>query len=264
MSENNKCVYLHKDKEGIVRYVGSGSIFRANITNAKSCRCKQYEDFVTNHGKLEVEIVAKSLSKIEAENLERDLFDKYQETILNRNRPSSEIPLTKEMFEKFLYYDETSLSGLRWKISVGRFNRIKANSQAGCLNDGGYYLVRLNNKLYKAHRIIVVLHGINVSGKVVDHIDRDGSNNKILNLRVVSQKENMQNVSEHKLSSINKSGVQGVHYHKRGYWVASWYEHGKIKRKYFKITKYSSSEEALTAATEYRKQMVNLYYKIKE
>lgn len=120
----------------------------------------------------------------------------------------------------------------------------------------GYYAVRLQGKPYQVHRIIALLHDLDVDGFLIDHIDRNRGNNKISNLRVVSPKENMQNMS---ISSKNTSGTQGVHYKKQGYWVASWYEHGKQKFKYFPIKDYSSSEEAFKAAVEYRQRMIELY-----
>lgn len=257
---NNKCVYLHKDKEGIVRYVGSGTKYRAYLTYAKSCRGKSYADYVEANGNLEVYIVAEGLSKLEAENLERELYDKYSETILNYNRPSSVKSMTKEMFEQYLYYDESSKTCLRWKVNViggkGAI-RIKADFEAGSLNTNGYYEVGIQGVRYRAHRIVALLHGFEVEGFVVDHKDRNRSNNNISNLRVVSQKENSQNLS---LSSNNKSGVQGVSYNKLGYWIASWCEGGKRKLKHFSIKKYTSLEEAFEAAVEYRKQMTQLHY----
>lgn len=257
MMENNKCVYLHKDCDGIVRYVGSGTVRRSRETYANSNRGKLYSKFVEANGKLEVEIVAKNLSKLQAEDLERELFDAYKETIMNINRPVSINSMTKEMFDEYVYYDETSKSCLRWKVDRGR--GLKANSEAGSLNKGdGYYQVKLQGKVYAAHRIVAVLHGLTVNGFVIDHIDRDRANNKISNLRVVSQKENMLNKS---ISSRNTSGIQGISYDKlQNRWVVSWCEDGNFKVKQFPILNYNSSEEAFNAAIRYRQQMVELYY----
>lgn len=264
MNEDNRfCVYVHKDKEGVVKYVGSGTEYRAYQTHTSSHRGKKYAEFVEANGKPEVEILAKGLSKFEAEDLERELFDNHRYTILNNRRPASVKILTKEMFEEYLYYDETSKSCLRWKIDrvsgTGKIER-KANSEAGGLKPSGYYELTFKGKYYRVHRIVCVLHDIEVDGKVVDHIDRDKSNNKISNLKVVYQKENMQNVSRHKLSAANTSGVQGVYYMKRGYWVASWQEKGKSRFKHFPIKNYISPEDAFNAAVEFRNQMVSLHY----
>lgn len=265
MSNNSKVVYLHKDSNGVVRYIGSGGMSRAYLTCSDSGRGKRYTEFVKANGKLEVEIVAENLSKIEAEDLERELYDKHKETTLNARRPNSINSMSKSMFEEHLYYDETSSSCLRWKIDrvcgKGRVHA-KAGSEAGCLDkSNNYCIVGLMGKFYQAHRIICVLHGLEVDGKVVDHVDRDKRNNKISNLRIVTQKENCYNIG---MRSDNTSGVRGISYDKQGYWVASWYEEGKQKLKNFSVKNYPSSEAAFNSATEYRKKMVELHYKFGE
>lgn len=254
---SNKCVYVHKDSNDVIRYVGSGTLERAYLTCANSARGKEYANFVEANGKLNVEIVAKELSKKEAEDLERELFDEHSETIFNCRRPSSTKPMNKEMFEPYLYYDETSKSCLRWKVSVN--SKIKVNSEAGWFSKlNGYYEIQLKGYAYKVHRIIALLHNLNIDDFVIDHIDRNKSNNKINNLRVVSQKQNMLNRG---INLNNTSGVQGVYYDKRGKsWTARWSEEGIPKTKSFQIKNYLSSEDAFKFAVQYRKQMVDLHY----
>lgn len=265
MMVDNKCVYLHKSTDGVVKYVGSGNIERAYQTHASSHRGKRYADYVEVNGKLEVEIVTEDLSKLQAEDLERELYDKYFETVLNICRPSSFKAMVKEVFDEYFYYDESSVSCLRWRtdmIAANGYVVKKANSEAGWLNkSSGYYQVGFQRKVFLAHRIITVLHGFEVDGFVIDHIDRNRTNNKISNLRVVTQKENSQNLSRHKLSSKNTSGIQGVSYDKQGYWTASWMQEGKQKLKHFPIKNYESLEDAFNDATEYRQHMVDLHYK---
>lgn len=257
INENNKCVYVHKDKEGVVRYVGSGTLNRANDTYANRFRGKKYAEYVEANGKLEVEIVSEELTKLEAENLERELYDKYDESILNYNKPSSARSISKEIFEEFLYYDETSKSCLRWKVDLGQ--RAKTGSEAGCLHKStGYYVVRLQGALYQSHRIVALLHNLEVNNFVIDHVDRNRANNKISNLRVVTRKENSQNLS---IRSDNSSGVQGVSYDKRdNQWTATWYEEGEQRRKHFPIKNFQSSEDAFQAAVEYRQRMQDFHY----
>ncbi len=256
MIKNNKCVYLHKDSEGIVRYVGSGTIERAFKRYASSNRGKPYMEYVLNFGKLSVEIIAKDLSKVEAEDLERQLYDLHEDTILNCKKPSSEKILTREMFEDFLYYDETSPSCLRWKVDI--YQTTKANTQAGGVHTKtGYFLICLHGIRYWTHRIIMVLNGIDVNGLVVDHIDGNKSNNKIKNLRAVSNQVNNQ---FNKLNCRNKSGVTGVSLSNNGYWVASWHVDGVHFRKHFPIANYATSNDAKLAAISFRDEMVRLHY----
>lgn len=258
MSELNKVVYLHKDSEGVVRYVGSGTVKRANLICANSNRGSKYAEYVKANGKLEVEIISEGLTKLEAEGLEMELFEEHKDTILNHRKPSSAKSMSKQMFEDLLYYDDTSTSCLRWKVDAG--NRIKTNSEAGTLCNNGYFQVKVKGITFKVHRIVALLHNLNVDGMVVDHIDRNRSNNKISNIRVVTQKENMQNKSMYELSSNNTSGVQGVSYDKRqNRWTVSWYEDGKCRQKCFPI-KDCAVLEAFNDAVEYREQMIEIHY----
>lgn len=188
------CVYTHNDNLGNVKYIGSGSISRANKTQAKSNRGKKYQTFVEKFGKLNVVIISKNLSKIESLQLESDLYDQHQhESLLNIRKPSKVKPIpSQEQLDSLFQYNEDSPSCLRWKVSKGT---AKVNSVAGRKNKQGYWQVQMNNKLYLVQRIIITLHCISLSTEqVVDHIDHDPSNNKINNLRVVSQAQNSRNL----------------------------------------------------------------------
>ena len=63
-------------------------------------------------------------------------------------------------------------------------------------------------------------------GKVVDHINGDGLDNRRLNLRVVTQQQNKRNLGGALTNS--KSGVRGVYWHKqRNKWAAAIRHNGK-------------------------------------
>jgi len=75
-----------------------------------------------------------------------------------------------------------------------------------------YRQVEIFGKGYKVHRIIWEMHNGEIpDGYVVDHIDGDGLNNKIENLRIVDSLESMHNLPRQK---TNKTGVVGVCWHK--------------------------------------------------
>lgn len=76
-----------------------------------------------------------------------------------------------------------------------------------------------------AHAVVLFLHGIIVGpDQVVDHINGDPADNRLSNLRVVTQGENMRNM---KRVSTNTSGVPGVGFHKAaGKWTAEIYAQG--------------------------------------
>ena len=70
----------------------------------------------------------------------------------------------------------------------------------GSINKGnGYRHVKINNKIYQYHRVVYFIHNpdwdIHNSSmdNMIDHIDRDRSNNNIENMRVATNQENLWN-----------------------------------------------------------------------
>ncbi len=96
-----------------------------------------------------------------------------------------------------VYYDETSPSCLRWKVSgPGK----AFHGVAGTKRDDGYYSVAINNKRYLVHRVVWVLFHYKIDRTlVIDHIDRNPSNNFIDNLRLVTQGENNKNKGSYRV-----------------------------------------------------------------
>lgn len=102
-----------------------------------------------------------------------------------------------------------------------------------------YRMTRVDGKLYYIHRLVwKMATGEEPTGQI-DHINGDGLDNRLENLRLVSPIENQRNQRKR---STNTSGAVGVN-HEDGRWVAS------ITVNYKKITlgRYSSFEEALSA-----------------
>jgi len=131
---------------------------------------------------------------------------------------------------------------LHWLPQPGtRCNNVR--SRAGCFSTKGYRVIRIDNCLYKEHRIIWVMNNGPISdGLVVDHIDRNPSNNKLGNLRLVSSSVN----------NINKLS-KGVSYDKaRNKWKAQLTFEGKqVLNK-----RFNSYEEAVNA---YATAKLNLF-----
>lgn len=93
---------------------------------------------------------------------------------------------------------------LYWKRKA---SQMKPGDLAGCDNGYGYTIVRFSKKNYLAHRVIWLWHNEYLPETIIDHIDRDTSNNRIENLRVVSDQCNVRNS---KTPATNKTGVRGV------------------------------------------------------
>lgn len=112
-----------------------------------------------------------------------------------------------------------------------------------------YIHVRLNGRKYKAHRVAWFLYyGVWPIGDI-DHIDGDGLNNKIQNLRDVPRQINCRNGSMHK---NNTTGVAGVNFRKdNGKWVArgSKIVEGKFVREY--LGQFDTLDEAKKARKDW-------------
>lgn len=106
---------------------------------------------------------------------------------------------------------------LIWR-KVSNYRNDRIGKKAGCLSKvSGYILVRVNNKLHRASRLIWQWHYGNLKDSDhIDHINGIPTDNRISNLRQCTRSENMRNM---KLSKRNKSGRVGVHL-SRGKWTA--------------------------------------------
>lgn len=106
----------------------------------------------------------------------------------------NEIPLEK--VKSLLSIDESSLTGLKWKVTVGRARK---GSDAGSLDSYGYYIVKIQGIKYRNHRLVwAMVNGCIQEGMTIDHIDRDPSNNKISNLRLADQHLQLMNRKSYK------------------------------------------------------------------
>jgi len=91
------------------------------------------------------------------------------------------------------------------------FNRVYAGKPCGHLNKQGYLVIRVAGFLCKAHRLAwLYVHGA-MPKELLDHINRNRSDNRICNLREASPTLNAQNAS---IRVDNTSGVTGVSWHK--------------------------------------------------
>lgn len=135
-----------------------------------------------------------------------------------------------------LFIDRSSPSGISW--DSGR--------HAGTLNKRGYWVVQVNGKQERAHRVVFCLHhGIpmsDIDGWEIDHKDQNKANNSPDNLRKATRSQNAQNVKCYG----NNSGHKGVYLTKYGTFRVNV---SGVHRGTFKTL-----EEAVAASDEARKE----------
>lgn len=98
-----------------------------------------------------------------------------------------------------------------WKIWNARF----ASKVAGTLRvtkRDRYFYIHFGGRLFAAHRLIWAFVKGEVPPDLVDHINGDTEDNRIENLRCVTNAENLHN---QKIRVTNKTGVTGVRWVKR-------------------------------------------------
>ena len=137
------------------------------------------------------------------------------EKIPKPRRPVEPSALTAEYLRSILHYEpETGI--FTWKVSTS--NRVKVGDVAGCLEGDGYLRIKVQSRKYRAHRLAWLYVYGEWPSLDIDHINRNKADNRISNLREVTNKQNMQNASKR---SDNTSGHSGVSWHKdSGKWQA--------------------------------------------
>lgn len=122
--------------------------------------------------------------------------------------------LTQTKVKKLFDYDANT-GNLIWKVSLRNTN---IGMIAGTRDKSDYTQISFDYNRYQAHRLIWLWYYGYMPENQIDHIDRNKTNNRIENLREVSNQCNARNTENR---SDNKSGVKGISWSKRGgCWMA--------------------------------------------
>lgn len=119
---------------------------------------------------------------------------------------------------------EDLLKTLRYEPETGKFFWLipkkgrRVGDEAGKTTNAGYRLITINKKGYLAHRLAWFYVNKCWPEDVIDHINRNPLDNRIINLRAATRTQNNYNASQH----ANKtSGLKGVSWNRqRGAWSA--------------------------------------------
>lgn len=144
------------------------------------------------------------------------------------------LDLTQERLKQMLRYDP----------ETGVFTRIRANGTAkvgdvaGTRKPDGYRAISIDGRLYQANRLAWLYMTGDWPPELVDHRDRDPSNDRWANLRAATPSQNAGN-SATKIRSI--SGVKGVHWNKA---MRRWCAQVKVERKIAHTSYHTSIDSA--------------------
>lgn len=124
----------------------------------------------------------------------------------------------------------------------------KNNKVAGTKTKAGYVKLQINKIPYSAHRLVWVLFNKDIPlDKQIDHIDRNKSNNKIENLRLVDCIANALN----KPCKQSNTGVRGVS-KDRDYYKVSF----TVNCKSIHVGNFKNFQKAKKVAEEYYSKIV--------
>lgn len=144
--------------------------------------------------------------------------------------------ITQECLKSILYYNENT-GEFTW-LCNNKSKKVK-ECIAGCIHHSGYKVIKINKKLYPAHRLVWLYVYGNLPQNQIDHINGIRNDNRIENLRDFTIRENGQNRVEHR-----KGKLVGVTYNKEH---KKWRSQIQISGQRYHLGYYSTEIEAHNA-----------------
>ncbi len=150
---------------------------------------------------------------------------------------SSTKPLTQSRLKELLRYLPTLGIFLWQETGKGR----RRNHIAGGMNTDGYIAIRIGGRTYKAHRLAwLYVHGA-WPAEEIDHLNHVRHDNRLVNLREATRRDNGRNQS---LFTTNTSGVPGVRYKVQ---QKAWQADIKVDGRHLHLGYFPSKSEAIAA-----------------
>lgn len=146
---------------------------------------------------------------------------------------------------KFTWKNRSDLDSFKSYRSMMVWNGRYAGKQTGYRRKDGYLEIRIHNKLILAHRLAwLMVHG-EWPEEQIDHINHNREDNRIINLRAVSHRQNGMNTS---LSASNTSGYCGVSFDRRN---NRWRAYAGMHGKYIHLGYFNDPKDAALARAKF-------------
>lgn len=120
--------------------------------------------------------------------------------------------LSHEYLKRILDYNPDT-GEFRWKEKIARC--IRVGNVAGNMEMSGYYRITIHGNPFPSHRLAWFYYYGKWPTQIIDHINRIKSDNRIVNLRDCSMRDNSHN------SSTTNDYYVGTHPSARGKWAAA-------------------------------------------
>lgn len=166
-------------------------------------------------------------------------------------RLEKEKTLTRERLKELLWYNP--YTGLFfWQVHHPR-TRVTAGDIAGCIHRTHRYIcIKIDKKLYMAHRLVFLYMTGKWPKDQVDHINRNRKDNRWCNLREAT---NQQNAANRRAHPTNRIGLKGVILSSNGKYIGQI----KVNQKTKQLGSFDTPEEAHDAYCKAAKEAFGEY-----
>lgn len=144
-----------------------------------------------------------------------------------------------------LHYDDDT-GVFTWKIRMSQ--SVRSGDKAGYMDDEGYWRIKIDGQLYGAHRLAIFYCFARYDELEVDHINGIRDDNRLVNLRSVTNHENNKNKALHK---NNTSGVIGVGWRKAR---SCWQSTIMVNKKTLYLGNFHNFDDAVKARKDAEKK----------
>lgn len=155
--------------------------------------------------------------------------------------------MNAQRVRELLCYDPAT-GAFSWRVTLGA--RAQAGKPAGSPTANGYWCIRLDKRLYQAHRLAWLYVTGEWPSQDIDHKNGQRADNRFDNLRDVPNALNRQNT--HAARKDSGSGVQGVARYKR---TGRFQAQLKVRGKNVYLGIYDTVDEASLAYRDAKAQL---------